>query len=251
MLIKFSPPLAEGVIISRKWQFIFLAEVEGKEYRCHCPCTGRIGNIDVAGRPCLLSKSKDKSRKTQYTVEAISLNKPENSQKTWVGINQNNANRYVEYCLQNNALSDMVQLKSTVLREQAVGNSKLDFFIDDTYIEVKTPLLSLQLDIPKYVKQKKVAPFSSIDRFCKHIVELENSLKSHQRAIMLLVFLYDNPGFKVLTRGTNFGKIQKLTTDAFSNGVELWQANFEITSEKVALSRYFKLDFEKITTEST
>lgn len=90
--MKFSQALIEGIILLRKWQFIFLAEIEGKECRCHCPCTGRIGNIDVAGRLCLLSKSNDKNRKTQYTVEAISLNKPEDLQKTWIGINQNNAN---------------------------------------------------------------------------------------------------------------------------------------------------------------
>lgn len=245
--MKFLSPLIEGVILSRKWQFIIFAEINGKECRCHCPCTGRIGNIDIAGRPCLLLKSNDKNRKTQYTVEAISLNKPEDPLKSWIGINQNNANRYVEYCLQNNELSDMVLLKNTVLREQIIGNSKLDFLVDDTYIEVKTPLLNIQLEIPEYVRRKKVALFSSIDRFCKHVIDLKNSLKNHQRAIMLLVFLYDNPGFKVLTRSASFEKIRKLTNDAFSSGVELWQANFKITPEEVMLNRYFKLDFEKIT----
>lgn len=67
---------------------------------------------------------------------------------------------------------------------------------------------------------------------------------------MLLVFLYDNPGFKVLTRGTSFEKIQKLTNDAFLNGVELWQANFKITPEEVVFTKYLELDFEKITKES-
>lgn len=88
--------------------------------------------------------------------------------------------------------------------------------------------------------------FSSIDRFCKHVTNLKNSLKSHQRAIMLLVFIYDNPGFKVLTQSKSFEKTQKLTTEAFSSGVELWQANFKITSESVTLSRYFQLDFDRI-----
>lgn len=116
-------------------------------------------------------------------------------------------------------------------------------------MDVKTPLLNIQMPIPEYVNRKKLAQFSSIDRFYKHVTDLKNSLKSHQRAIMLLVFIYDNPGFKVLTQSTSFEKIQKLTTEAFLNGVELWQANFKITSESVTLSRYFQLDFERITVQ--
>lgn len=74
----------------------------------------------------------------------------------------------------------MVQLKNTVLREQMTGDSKLDFLVDGTYIEVKTPLLNLQLGIPQYVKQREVTPFSSIDRFCKHVIDLKSSLKDHR-----------------------------------------------------------------------
>lgn len=245
--MKFPSPLIEGVILARKWQFIILAQVDGVEYRCHCPCPGRIGTLDIVGRPCLLSGTGDQNRKTQYTVEAISLNRPEDSNKTWIGINQNSANRYVEYYLQNREFSEMLQIKGEIFREKTIGNSKLDFLVDDIYMEVKTPLLNIQLEIPDYVKQKKVVAFSSIDRFCKHVIDLKESLKSHQRAIMLLAFLYDNPGFKVLTRSKGFDKIQELTNDVFLNGVELWQANFKITPNEVTLSRYFKLDFGKIT----
>lgn len=245
--MKFSPPLFEGVIRSRKGQFVMMVDVDGEEHRCHCPCTGRVGEVDVLGCPCLLSETKDIKRKTRYTVEAVSLNRPEDPNKSWIGINQNCANRYVEYCLKNNMFPEMIPTNSEVLREQVIGNSKLDFLVNNTYIEVKTPLLNIQLPIPEYVNRKKLAQFFSIDRFCKHVTDLKNSLQSHQRAIMLLVFIYDNPGFKVLTQSTSFEKIRKLTTEAFSNGVELWQANFKITPESVTLSRYFQLDFEKIT----
>lgn len=245
--MKFVSPLVEGIIRSRKGQFVMIVDIDGEEQRCHCPCTGRIGNIDVISRPCLLSEAKETTRKTKYTVEAISLNCPEDRDKSWIGINQNCANRYVEFCLKNNRLSEMIQTNNEILREQVIGNSKLDFLVDNTYIEIKTPLQNIQLPIPNYVHQKKPTPFYSIDRFCKHVTDLKNSLASHQRAIMLLVFIYDNPGFKVLTQSTSFEKIQKLTTEAFSNGVELWQANFKITPESVTLSRYFQLDFRKIT----
>ena len=82
--------------------------------RLTCPTTTRIGDIDIAGRPCLLSKSKDPDRKTRYTVEAISLNRPEDNEKARTGINENAANRY------------------------------LDFKVDNTCLEVKTSLINLQ-----------------------------------------------------------------------------------------------------------
>ncbi|MDR0249375.1 MAG: hypothetical protein LBI44_06965 [Oscillospiraceae bacterium] len=90
----FNPPLVEGVIQNRKTQYTMSVEAGGEVVACHCPTTGRIGNIELGGRPCLLSKSTDPSRKTPYTVEAVSLNRPEDAAKSWIGINQNAANRY-------------------------------------------------------------------------------------------------------------------------------------------------------------
>lgn len=98
----FSSPLIEAIIIRRKTQFTMLIDVDGDEYICHCPTTSRIGNLNLTGRPCLLSRSTAPNRRTPYTVEAISLNRPGDSEKSWIGINQNAANRYVEHYLVNN-----------------------------------------------------------------------------------------------------------------------------------------------------
>lgn len=180
--------------------------------------------------------------KTPYTVEAISLNRPEDSEKIWIGINQNMANRYVEHYLANGGFSEMVGLPKNVLREKFLGVSKLDFLVGDTYLEVKTPLQHLQIDIPSYVKTKKVTPFSSTDRMVKHINELTGSLQSHQRAILLTVFLYDNPGFQVIERSTNYEVVKKTVNQSVSLGVEIWQANFKITPQDVTLERYFRIE---------
>lgn len=189
---------------------------------CHCPTTGRIGNIELGGRPCLLSKSTDTNRKTAYSVEAISLNQPNDVQKSWIGINQNAANRYVEHCLTHGYLSKMVGTNTDVRREIFLGNSKLDFFVGDTYLEVKTPLQQLQINVPDYVKTKKVTPFSSTDRFVRHISELANSLQNHQRAILLTCFIYDIPRFEVINHSTNYNEVKTVVDNAVAKGVELW-----------------------------
>lgn len=239
---KFNEPLLEGVIVKRKGQFTMICEINGVINNCHCPTTGRIGNLDVSGLPCLLSKSIDIKRKTPYTVEAVSLNRPEDSNKSWIGINQNAVNRYVEYYLINGGFKDMIGVGNEVFREKFLGISKLDFLAGNIYVEVKTPLQHLQVEYPEYIKTKKVTPFSSTDRFQKHITELGKSLQSHQRAILLTCFIYDNPGFEIIEKSTNYEEVKAAIDRSIALGVEMWQANFEIQPEGVRLVRYYKIE---------
>lgn len=240
----FESPLVEGVISRRKSQFTMLVDIDGTTTACHCPTTGRIGNLDVAGRPCLLSRSSDPNRKTPYTVEAVSLARPEDSEKTWIGINQNAANRYVEYFLKNGGFAEMVGTGNEVLREKFLGDSKLDFLVGNTYLEVKTPLQHLQIEIPDWVQTKKVTPFSSTGRMQRHVAELASSLQEHERAILLVVFIYDNPGFQIIERSTNYEEVKATVDASVSRGVETWQANFEITPTGVELKKYFPINIE-------
>lgn len=241
---KFTNPLVEGVIKSRLSQFTMLVTYNGNDYKCHCPTTGRVGTFDIKGRPCLLSPSLDSSRKTLFTVEAISLNRPRDQNKTWIGINQIAVNRYVEHFLVNGGFSDMISNEKGVLREQTLGSSKLDFLVGNTYLEVKMPLQQLQIDIPEYVSMKKCSPFSATDRMTRHITELGNSLGNHQRAILLTCFVYDNPGFKVIEKSTNYDKVKQIVDENIEKGVETWQANFKIDSSEVTLEKYFKVDIK-------
>lgn len=200
------------------------------------------GDIVLNGLPCLLSKSNNNKRKTPFTVEAISLNKVDDKEKSWIGINQIAINKYVEFFLKNGAFESMVKSDGIVLREQFLGDSKLDFLIGATYLEAKTPLQSLQIDIPSHVKKKKVTPFKSTGRFTKHIHELAKSLETNNKAILLNCFMYDNPGFKVINKSENYEEVSSVVERSEELGVELWQANFEITHAGVALKKYFKLN---------
>lgn len=121
------------------------------------------------------------------------------------------------------------------------GASKLDFIVGKTYVEVKTPLQQLQVDIPPYVKTKRVAPFSSTDRFVRHITELANSLEESEKAILIVCCLYDNEGFEVIERSTNYVSVKQVVDSALARGVEMWQVNFCLTPTEVYLDRYCRL----------
>lgn len=240
----FPEPLSEGVIVRRKSQFTFEVDMGEGPVGMHCPTTGRIGDIDVAGRPCLVSLAHDATRKTKGTVEAVSLARPEDADKRWIGINQNAANRYVEHYLKAGAFADAVGecAPEDVQRERFLGASKLDFLAGSTYLEVKTPLQALQVEVPEWVGRKRHAKFASTGRFQRHITELANSLAEHERAVLLVCFVYDNPGFEVVEPSANYEQTKAAVDAACGRGVEAWQANFEITPQGVQLAKHFQLE---------
>ena len=69
---RFPSPLLRGTILSRPNRFVMLVKSRGGGVRCHCPTTGRLGDLEPAGLPSLYSKAQNKQRKTAYTVEATS-----------------------------------------------------------------------------------------------------------------------------------------------------------------------------------
>ncbi|WP_420836171.1 DNA/RNA nuclease SfsA [Arthrobacter alpinus] len=91
-------------------------------------------------------------------------------------MNQNAANRFVERALSAHSLPGIVT-RTLVEREKKLGDSRLDFLVDGkTFIEVKTPLQSRQINLGEHIRTNKTAPFDSTDRFVRHIGELGASL---------------------------------------------------------------------------
>ena len=234
--IYFVEPMSPAVIVRRPNRFVIDVEIDGTVVACHCPTTGRIGNLILDGLPCLLSRSQNTARKTPYTVEAVSVDPPGRKSLKWIGINQNAANRFVEQALRSQLLSEIVGVHS-IRREKFLGQSRLDFLVnDDTYVEVKTPLDNLQVPLPDHVRTRTYAPPDSTDRMVRHIGELGHSLAAHERAILLICFLYDNPGFHVL-RSKRHDTVKVRVSEAVRRGVEIWQVNFQLDATGVRVLR--------------
>jgi sugar fermentation stimulation protein A len=73
------------------------------------------------------------------------------------------------------------------------------------------------------------------------VSELAGSLQAHERAILLCCFIYDNPGFQVIERSTNYDEVKATVDASVAKGVETWQANFRITPIEVTLEKYFPI----------
>ena len=244
----FKEPLREGLILKRTNRFLFEVLLSNNKIEiCHCPATGRIGNIVFNNIPCLLSINlENKNRKTKYTVEAISLNNIDEKNKKWIGINQNMANRFIEFFIKNNQLSNIVNYKNNLLREQIIGNSKLDFLVDNKYIEVKTPLVIMPLKenykTNKNIEIKEKTKFNSFDRFIKHINELANSLNTHEKAILIDFYMFE--ANKFIPPKIKDHPIMKAVDMALKKGVEFWQVNAFFDKYGIEITDYYINNFE-------
>ena len=243
---KFDEELTEGIIKERKGQFILFVKVKDKEYRCHCPTTGGIGGIILKNIPCLMSKSNNPKRTTDYTVEAISLDRPNKKNKKWIGINQVKANTYIDYFLKEGKFNKMISKVTEVKREQMLCESKLDFLINNNcYMEVKSPLHYLNTNIPSYIQTRKKNVLYAGNRLIKHMTELGKSLKKSQRAIMLIAFQYNSEKFGPKEKNESIKDVKKIqnTVDEINKlGVESWQVNLSIDKKGVSFLDHFKIN---------
>jgi sugar fermentation stimulation protein A len=240
---KFDRFLERGVIISHPNRFIMMVKKEGATIVCHCPSTGKIGSVVFDGVPCLLSSSSSVKRKTTHTVEAISIN----GAKSWIGINQNAVNRYIEHFFRIGALSGIVPNGHVILREQKIGDSKLDFRIENTYVEVKTPLQFLALSESDQPSGMKCV--NSVERFVRHVAELAQRCRKNENALMLVCFIYDAPIFTPPARTEQNKIIGDAVRQSLNVGVKIWQANMSIDLGGVKLLKYFDItDHLKSTT---
>ena len=173
-------------MLKRKSQFTALVDINGEELTAHIPTTNRIGDVENKNLPCLLSYHDDPKRKLKYDIEAVLLSDDEN----WIGINQILSNRLVEYYFNKHELDEIVSDYDSIQREVKLGISRLDFKVGDTYLEVKTPLTTINVEYGKNIKILPPKPFSSTDRMVKHLKELAASLKDHEKAVFLQVFQY-------------------------------------------------------------
>ncbi len=237
----FKKKLLEGIIKSRPNRFIFNVEIEGRHVNCHCPSTGQIASIRFEDIPCLLSESDNKERKTQYTVEAISLEDIDKNPKTWIGINQTKANEYVEFFIKTGQLNKIFPQVQDMKREVKFRNSRIDFLINNTdYLEVKTPLKDIPSKGHRNYQERK-NKFNSFDRMIKHFNDISNSINTNSRAIFLLCYLYNAEAFKVPMEKKELNIINAAKR-ATSAGLENWQVNFNIDAEGITLLDYFRLN---------
>ncbi len=236
----FDKPLIEGIMIKRNSQFTATVKVGEESFVAHIPTTNRIGDVENKNLPCLLSFHPEETRKLHYDIEAVLLSDDDN----WVGINQILSNKLVEFFLRTHQLDEIVS-SDDIHREVKLGNSKLDFKVGNTYLEVKTPLTEIQVKYGKNVKTIKQSPFSSTSRMQKHVNELAESLKKHERAIFLEVLQYKVTQPKQRLHSTHHEEVKATVEEALTKGVEFYKIELDFKPDGVSIHKIYKTIFDE------
>jgi sugar fermentation stimulation protein A len=232
----FPESLDEGVIVSRPNRFIMVVKERGGTIRCHCPTTGRLGEAEVSGISCLFSRAKGGLRKTEATVEAVSFDPLDRPVKSWIGINQSAANRYIEFFLRTGRLASIAS--GPLRREVRLGSSRIDFLVGETFVEVKTPLVILPMAAG--AKRASHGRFDSFDRLIRHMSELGSATRRGKKAVIVLCYMYDADPFRVPTKNKYNARVLGAAQRAERNRVETWQVNLRIDKEGVKVIRFFR-----------
>lgn len=232
----FDKPLTKAVIKERINRFIFIVELDGSEVEAHCPSGGTIAGIprkDFRHIKCLISDHEDKpNRRTRYTVEAISLD----DGATYMGINQTKSNHYVYQFLQKEDVQNTLDINGLVAREKKLGNSRIDFKVDNTYIEVKTMVAEYYGKASKQLRALMKPQEPSVERMQKHIRELTHEVNTHKsKAIMLTVFQYDAPKFEPPVNNPKYAEFVEDSKIAKASGVRQVRMNLRVTDTHIEL----------------
>jgi sugar fermentation stimulation protein A len=197
----FPAPLVPVTLLRRYKRF--LADVvleDGSELTAHCPNPGAMLGLNTPGLPAWLSVSDNPKRKLSHTLELLEAD------GGLVGINTLLPNRLVAEALEAGTIPELAGYAS-VRQEVKYGKaSRVDFLLEDPargrcWLEVKNdpsnlmrdqnPVQRLWLEVKNchLMRTKGLAEFPDCiaARASKHLTELENMVRSGDRAMILFV----------------------------------------------------------------
>jgi DNA-binding sugar fermentation-stimulating protein len=195
---------------------------------------------DFQDIPCLFTRSTAAGRTTAGTVEAISLDRGH----SWIGINQNRINGWVEELLRADALKEMLPCGGAeILHEVREGSSRLDLCIrrgeQRTYLELKTPMRDLFLNSGTNLSRPPDPNY--FERGIKHFYELARLAGEGNRTIVAVCFMYDAQDFHPQEQSEWNRNIREAVDYSRRQGVESWQINLKITDRRLSVRRLLRL----------
>lgn len=183
--MRFATPPIPATLVRRYKRF--LADVvlpDGSTVTAHCPNPGSMMGLDAPGSRCWLSLSDKPGRKLPYTLEIVEAD------RTLVGINTGWPNRLAEEAIRGGVIPSLAGYAS-LRREVRYGvNSRVDLLLEDparppAYVEIKNVHLLRTPGLAEF-------PDCVTSRGAKHLVELAETVRAGNRAVMLFVVQRDD-----------------------------------------------------------
>ena len=125
-----------GILLKRYKRF--LADVrlaDGRVLTVHCPNSGSMRGCSEPGRPVVISRSDNPTRKYPWTLEMV------HQDGVWIGVHTGRTNSLVREALANGVIDDFGRILAITPEVVVSAKSRLDFLIEtdwgEVYLEVK------------------------------------------------------------------------------------------------------------------
>ncbi|SPD73428.1 Sugar fermentation stimulation protein homolog [uncultured Desulfobacterium sp.] len=169
------PRLIGGTLIKRYKRF--LADVRlknGHVVTAHCANSGSMLECSAPGRPVYLTRHDSPNRRLRYTWEMIEM------PSSLVGVNTMVPNRLVRVSIESGKIRELTGFDSIRSEVRYGENSRVDLLLEQgnhrCFVEIKN--CTLVSDGVAYF------PDAITSRGLKHLVELQNQIRSGNRCVM-------------------------------------------------------------------
>ncbi|MCJ2096148.1 DNA/RNA nuclease SfsA [Methylobacterium sp. J-072] len=226
----FAAPLAPGLLVQRYKRFLADIETADGLVTVHCPNPGAMLGLNLPGRPVLLSRSSNPTRKLPLTWELVEADLPGGPQ--WVGINTMRPNALVAEAFRAgviDALAGHDLFKPEVRYAQA---SRVDFLASGAatgpcHVEVKNCHLMRRAGLAEF-------PDCVAARSARHMRDLAQVVAEGGRALVIIVVQMHAEAFDV-ARDID-PAFDRAFRDARAAGVEVRAYRCAVSAAGVALT---------------
>ncbi len=233
--MRFSPPLAPGVLVRRYKRFLADVEVAGRGVvTMHCANTGAMLGCDTPGSPAWFSASGNPKRKYPESLELVEV--PDGAHTCAVCINTARPNAVVAEAL---AAGRITELRGGPWRREVAipGEAgRFDFALGDalpTFVEVKSVTLCRD--------GVGAFPDAVSERARRHVGALARCVGRGHRAVLL--FCVPHTGIRRVTVADDIDpRYGEAVRDAVAAGVEVLAYGCVVTPEEVAIDRALPVD---------
>ena len=230
--MNFKIQLLQGSLIKRYKRFFTDVIYENKTITCHCPNSGSMKGLLVAGNKVWFSKSDNPKRKLKYTLELIESN------KIMIGINTFLTNKIVLEALNQKKIKSLTKFNKIKSEVKYSDHTRFDFFLSNEkekcFVEVKNVTLSRKKNLAEF-------PDTVTSRGTKHLNELIHAKKSGYSVFMLyLIQREDCKLFKIasdIDPDYNFA-----FKEAVKAGVKILCYDCKMSDKKIIINKLIRYE---------
>jgi len=181
----FENELIPGVLIKRYKRFFVDIKLKNKIITAHCPNPGSMFRLLDKGNKVWITKSNNKERKLQHTLQIIEVNKIK------FCVNTHITNKIVKESIEKKLIEDLIEYNLVRAEKKFSSNTRFDFLLYNSkkdkkaFLEVKSVSLTRKKDHAEF-------PDSVTIRGKKHLKNLISANKQGYESYLLFLIQIEN-----------------------------------------------------------